>query len=93
MKKGSEASSVEPVDWRTEKPLTNGSETSSVELVLHVQRVPAQSISESHRVSHLKVIFASLNERKDQGQRHVCADNVVEIVRLKVSLPQCFQMI
>ena len=43
--KGSETSSVKPVDWRTEKPLTKGSETSSVEPVLHVRRVPAQSSS------------------------------------------------
>ena len=31
--KGSETSSVEPVDWRTERPLTKGSETSNVEPV------------------------------------------------------------
>ena len=31
--KGSETSSVKPVDWRTEKPLTKGNETSSVDPV------------------------------------------------------------
>ena len=54
---------------------------------------PAQSSSckdgnEAHRE-----VFASLNDRKVKAQMHVCAQNVVGIARLKLSLPQCSQMI
>ena len=88
----SETSRVKPIDWRTEKTLTKGTETSSVETVLHVRRVPAQSPpckdgNEGHRK-----VFASLNDEKVQGQSHVCGQNVVGIARLKLSLPQCYQM-
>ena len=89
--KGSETSSVEPVDWRTEKPLTKGSETSSVEPVLHVWRVPAQLPSSKDFNEGHREVFASLNDRKVQGQRHVCAQNVVGIARLKLSTERAFR--
>ena len=86
--KGSEISSVEPIDWRTKKPLTKGSETSIVEPVLHVRRVPAQSPScNDVNEGHCEV-FASLNDRKVQGQRHVRPQNIVGIATLKLLLPR-----
>ena len=93
MAKGSERSSVQPVDWRTEKLLAKGSETSCVVPDLHVRRVPVQSLfckdgNEGHRE-----VFASVNDQKVQGQRLVCAQNVLGVTRLKLSPPQCSQMI
>ena len=93
MTKGSETSSVKPLEWRTEKPLTKGSKTSSVESVLHVMRVPAQSPSCKDGNEDNRGVFASLNVWKVQGQRYVGVQNVVRIARLKLSLPQCSQMI
>ena len=66
--KGSETSSVEPVDWRTEKALKKGSETSCVEPVFHVRIFSAQSPScKDHNEGHRQV-FVSLNDRKVQGR-------------------------
>ena len=62
-----------PVDWRTEKPFRKGSETLSVDPVLHVRRVPLHN---HYLVGHHE-LSASLNDRKVEGQRHVCAHNVV----------------
>ena len=91
--KGSETSNMKPVDWRTEKPLTKGSESSSIEAVLHIRRVSVQSPScKDGNEGHCEV-FAILNDRKIKGQRHSCAQNVVGIATLKLSLPQCSQII
>ena len=84
--KGVETSSVKPVEWRTEKPLTKGSETSSVEPVLYVRRVTAQSPSYKDGNEGHREVFASLNDRKVHGQIHVCAQNVLGIARLKLSM-------
>ena len=84
---------MELVDWMTEKPLTNGSETSSVEPVLHVRRVPAKSPSCKDGNEGHREVFAPLNDRKVMGQKHVCAQNVVRIEKFKLSLPQCSKMI
>ena len=64
---GSEAASVKSVDWRTEKPLTKSSETSSVETVLHIRKVPAQSPSCKDGNEGHREVSASLNDRKVQG--------------------------
>ena len=57
-----------------------------MEPVLHVRRVSAQSPScKDGNVGHREV-FASLNDRKVWGQRHVYAQNVVGIARLKLSV-------
>ena len=57
-----------------------------MEPVLHVRRVPAQSPSCEDGNQGRREVFASLNDRKVQGQRHVCAQNVVGIARLKLSM-------
>ena len=65
-----------------------GSETSGVEPVLSVKSSSCKGNNEGHHK-----VFASQNHRKVQVQRHVCAQNVLRIARLKLSLPQCSQMI
>ena len=90
---GSETSSVKSVDWRTEKHLTKDSETSSVELVLHVRTVPVQSPSCMDGNDGHLIVYALLNDRRVQGQRDVCTQNVVGITRIKLLLPQCSQII
>ena len=71
MTKGSETSSVRSVDWRTEKPLTKDSESSSAEPVLHVRRVTAQSPSCNDGSGGHREVFATESDRKVQGQKHV----------------------
>ena len=66
--------------------MTKGYETSSVEPILPVRRVPAQSpFCKDGNEGHHEV-FASLNDRKVQGQTYVCPQNIVGIARLKFSM-------
>ena len=69
--KGSETTSVKPVDWRTEKPLKKDSETSSVEPVLHVRRFHAQSSSCKDGNENNREVFALLNDQKVQGLKTI----------------------
>ena len=70
----------------------SSNETSSVVPVLHIRGVPVQSPSFKEGNEGLREVFASLNYRKVQERRHVCAQNVIGIGRLKLSMPQCSQM-
>ena len=72
MKKGSETSSVKPVDWRTEKPLTKGSETSSVKPVDWRTEKPWKKGSETSSVEpvlHVQRVPAQSPSCKNENVR------------------------